>query len=505
MLVVRLRNWAWSDKAGSLQNVGRLVEICMPEDLARWFLLIAMPLGTAGLSSCADRSPHGFNGLDDVLSQLRSEGVPPPVDDQTTYESSHNQDVELQREGPISLSDLLLMAKTRNPQLAAARSDIGINAGQAWQASLYPNPRLELSSEEVPFDSGVDDGITVISVSQPIVIGDRLHAAVDAADAQKSASRARLELAVRETFGEIAQLHAQLLAIRQADALYAELAELGGQTLSIATTRFEARAATESEVIRPQIELRQIELARARLMKEQQAAAEQLSLLIGGAPVDIERLSGEITDQFDDLDLQELSRLTRAEHPSLLVADREVDAAAAQVKRIRAERVPDLEVRAGVGYEGDADEEIYEIGIGAAVPLWDNRDGDVLSARFALMRARQERLVVENNLIKRLIAAHAEYESARAQLEIVTSQIVPAAKRSFEQTQEAYRGGHAAFLELLDSQRTLTEARTTFIELCGQAAIARARIMQIVGRLKPEGQSPFTITTDAPNGAEVSQ
>jgi cobalt-zinc-cadmium efflux system outer membrane protein len=125
------------------------------------------------------------------------------------------------------------------------------------------------------------------------------------------------------------------------------------------------------------------------------------------------------------------------------------------------------------------------------------------------MRARQQRLALENDLLRRLSEVHADYESARTQLATVRDQIVPAATRSYEQTQEAYRGGRAAFLELLDAQRTLTEARATLVELSGTAAVARARIMQIVGsevlspslRTRPESAQPDL--QEPKNGSEM--
>lgn len=473
----------------------------MPELLTRVCLLTAMLGGLGGSAGCANRASSEFNGLEQAMEELRRDEAASSHGQAADSTQSIDAMSQLPSEGPISLNDLLLVAMSRNPKLAVARSEVGISAGQAMQASLYPNPRLELSSEEIPFDSGMDDGIAVISLSQPIVIGERLRAAEDAAKAQQDVSLAQFEKIRRETVGEIAQLHARLLAARQTEALYDELAEVGAQTLGIAKTRFDARAATESEVIRPQIELHQIEFARARLMKEKTAAQEQLSLLLGGAAVDADRLSGEIAEHPEPLDFNTISQLTRAAHPALIAADREIDAAAAQLKRIRAERVPDLEVQAGVGYQGDQDEEIYELGIGATLPLWDHRQGDILSARFALMRARQQRQVIENDLLKRLIDAHADYEAASAQLAVVRDQIVPAAQRSYAQTQESYRGGRAAFLELLDAQRTLAEARTTSIELRGAAAIARAQIMQIIGQFDTNQNStshPQSLHTKKP-------
>lgn len=486
-------------------------------------LCLTVNVGLAWLTGCASR--HGsMQGIEQrILDELRSEGIAAPAADEEGAESSARtasadaQQTKLPEAGPVSLADLFVVAESCNPSLAAARSEVGIAAGRAWQASLYPNPRIEVSAEEVPFRSGFDEGITMGSVVQPIVLGDRLRAATDAAKAEQAAQLAEVDATLREVFGQIAQIHARLLAIRQADALYGELEELGQQTLSMAESRFEARAAPETEVIRPQIELYQIDLARERLARERASAVKQLSLLLGGAEIDAARLSGELDSHPPELNLQALDAIVQQSHPSIVVADREIDAAAARLSRVKAERVPDLDVRFGAGYQGVEEEGIFEVGAGVMLPVWDNRQGDILSARFDLMRVRQQRLAVEQELLRRLAEAHGEYEATRVQLETLRDRIVPAATRSYEQTQEAYRGGRAVFLELLDAQRTLTEALATLADLAGNAAAARARIMQIAGaNLDPNSivtpgagdavaQSPRSATPKQPRtGAEVN-
>jgi len=451
----------------------------MPRDILRWATVAGI---TAALCACAARHSRSVAAIEQcILDELASGGVADLTQSGQRGSASGVARFSLPSVGPITLADLFAAAATGNPALAAARSEIGIAAGHAWQASLYPNPRIDIAAEEVPFNEGMDRGIVVASMTQPLVIGERLHAGVDAADAEEAASRARAEWRLREVLGEVAQLHARLVANRGADAAYAELGQLGAETLRIARTRFEAKAAPETEVIRPQIELYQIEFARARLGKEKAAAGKQLSLLLGGIDVDVDRLEGEIAQEPPALALDDLTAQARESHPALIVADREIDAAAARLARVKAQRVPDLDVRFGAGYKGETDEGIFEVGAGMTVPIWDQRQGEILAARFDLMRARQQRLAIENDLLAHLAEAHSEYDTARAQLQLVREQIVPAAQRSFELTQKAYRGGHATFLELLDAQRTLAEARATLYELRGAAAIAHARIMPIVG------------------------
>jgi cobalt-zinc-cadmium efflux system outer membrane protein len=200
------------------------------------------------------------------------------------------------------------------------------------------------------------------------------------------------------------------------------------------------------------------------------------------------------------LDAEHLDAAVRAGHPALLVADHEVAAAEARLERARAERTPDLDLRLAAGYRGESDEGIVEAGAGMTVPLWDAREGSILAARFEVSRARQGRSARENELLARLADAVGAYEAARAPLDAFRERIIPDAQRAFDLTAEAYRAGRASFLDMLDAQRTLAEARIALIELAGAAAAARARITQIVG---PEGPDSFTID-ERPRGAEVS-
>jgi cobalt-zinc-cadmium efflux system outer membrane protein len=449
----------------------------------------ALIAGVASAWGCASSEP-GRRDPPAVAALVR-EGIPLPPDDRGARPAAPAaaRPRDLPPEGPVSLADLLRVAEDRNPDLAAARSRVGVAAGLAWQAALYPNPFLEVESDEVPFRSGFGQAISTVSLTQPIVLGGRLRAATEAAKAEEAARFAELDLRVREVFGEISQLHARLLAIRQAQALYAELEALGRETYETARNRFEARAVPETEVLRPQIELYQIDLARQRLAQEKSSATRQLALLLGGAPVDPDRLAGELPDDPAPVDQEALAAAVRAAHPALVAADRGIDAAAARLEQVEQERVPDLELRVGAGYKGDEDEGIGEIGAGVTLPLWDGRQGDRLAARFDLMRARQERIAKESELLRELAAAYGEYEAVRVQARTLRDQLVPAAQRAYAQTQDMYRAGRAAFLEMLEAQRTLTEARASLVELSGAAAAARARLVQIAGPL-PEPSNP---------------
>ena len=476
---------------------------------ARALLLINLILLVAAIAGCAGGNP--LSG-ERIVRDLERAHIATPND--TGRADTPEPPADLPATGPITLADLLLVAESRNPDLASARSDVGIAAGRAWQASLYPNPRVDVYVEDVSWDDGFNGAKTTVGATQPLILGDRRRAAMEAASAEQAARMADVDAERRTLFGEIAGVHARLLAIREQESLYRELRELADRTLSAAQSRFEARAAPETDVIRPRVELYRIDAALDRLSQERTAVARRLALLIGDLEIDVARLDGTVPMTPASLDAQRLEAETRTAHPSLLAADREIDAAAARLSRVKAENTPDLDVRLAAGYRGESDDGIIEFGAGMTLPLWDKREGDTFSARFDLMRARQQRAAIESDLLQRLAGALGAYESAKAQLDTFRDKVVPDAGRAFDLTGEGYRAGRSSFIDLLDAQRTLTEARVTLSELASTATAARARVIEIVGPegLNPPGEAPTTASAQAqstihvrPIGAEVSQ
>jgi cobalt-zinc-cadmium efflux system outer membrane protein len=141
------------------------------------------------------------------------------------------------------------------------------------------------------------------------------------------------------------------------------------------------------------------------------------------------------------------------------------------------------------GYRAEEDDGVLEFGASAPLPLWDGQDGDILRARFALMKARQERAALEHELLSDLATAAGEHEAAREQLEVVRDRLIPDAARALERTRESYGAGGVSFMDLLDAQRTYTEAQLASLELSLGVATARARALRLAGPGLLDGRS----------------
>jgi cobalt-zinc-cadmium efflux system outer membrane protein len=444
------------------------------------------------LGGCAGGRSYGERT---ILDSLRDAGVERPgPDGQWVRESSERDSglaassaaapggaAALPETGEVTLAELLRVAELHNPRQAATRSEAGIAAGRAWQAWLYPNPSVEVEAEEITFGDGADGSEVKVGVSQPLVLGGRREAAVNAAEAEREARLWDAAAVRRELFGDVSGEFAQLASLRKQARLYGELRGVIEGTLEVARTRVEARAAPEMELIRVRVELQRLEVAARRVDRQIEAAERRLSALLGGAAVEAERLAEPADSALAPLDFAALESRVRATHPSLAALEQEIAAAESRLAEARAERTPDLELRAGVGYSDEADDGIVELGAGMALPLWDRKQGAILAERFGVLRARQQLAAKGDALAAELADAVGAYETAREEAAATREAIVPDAQRAFELTRTAYEAGRASFLDVFDAQRTLVEARVALVEAEGRAAAALAQVGGIAG------------------------
>jgi len=453
---------------------------------------------------------------------LYSTGCSDPLKDLGSYSASQRRFVEPSHapaisppklshqlpENHIQLEDLLSQAQQANNSLKAAQFRIGIAQGHTWQAGAYPNPTVQIGVDDLGFRDGMNSSETRIAVSQPIVIGSRLRAAVNAASAVESVRQTQLDLETQELFATIAGHHTQIINIRDRQILINKLIVLAERTHWIAQSRFEAKAASEPEAIRSRVEVIQLNSLLNQATRTISIAEQNIGLAVGLESISADRLAGTTELTPPALNELALKNAVLQTHPQLRVSDHQIQAAHARLKQIRAEATPNLELQAGVGYSEESDQGIAQIGIGMEIPLWNRNQGAIQSARFDILRLHQTRASLESALLAKFAQAFGQYEIARDQLTTLQNLILPDVQQAFDQTEQAYQAGSVPFIELLDAQRTLVQSRLRLLEYAGQAAMARVQIARVAGielLLNHTQSLPSTNpdnTISAPNGAE---
>jgi outer membrane protein TolC len=128
--------------------------------------------------------------------------------------------------------------------------------------------------------------------------------------------------------------------------------------------------------------------------------------------------------------------------------------------------------------------------VGIDIPVWQSRyragireaERLTASSRAALQASRQQAgLDVQQ--------AYFNVKSARAALDLYRNKLIPQAQSRFDASEASYRGGTVSFLDLLESQRFLLNARVMASMAEANLGMQLARLERALGTNLKQGYS----------------
>jgi cobalt-zinc-cadmium efflux system outer membrane protein len=399
---------------------------------------------------------------------------------QADAKAATRADAEALLAGPeVTLDHVLQAVDIVSPAIAAAKDDALAASGRAWQAGLHPNPSIELEREGPADDRPWGRSQLLLGVRQPIVVSDRRRLAVNAELAGRDARRLSVENVRREVRGAARAAFVDVVYLRESVALHRDLLVVAQQLLDLAKSRLDAQVAVASEALKPELEVYTLRSSLAGFERRRDAARDALSALLGGLPVPVERLTHPHPDAQPDLPA--LVAGAMESHPALLVARQEATAAQERLALARSVNRPDVNVRVAFGRDFDENDFVAELGVEVPIAAFDAGQGAVFEARALASKARRDVEILERELATELTRRHGAAAAARAELAELRGRILPLAEKTLATTREAYQAGTQQFLDVLDAQRTLLEARATALALERDAALADAEILTLSG------------------------
>lgn len=140
----------------------------------------------------------------------------------------------------LTLNDAIRSALANNPGLQAARKRIDAAAGREAQMRLWPNPELELSSEEFPpRDGGFSSAQNLVGISQTVPFPGKKS--LDARIGRKGMAVAEFEYLGRE-IGLVRDVKTEFIAALAAEKKIAATEQQLVSELSIVDSRLRAAA-----------------------------------------------------------------------------------------------------------------------------------------------------------------------------------------------------------------------------------------------------------------------
>lgn len=378
----------------------------------------------------------------------------------------------------LSLPQAIATAMARNPELSAARQEIGIAEGARRQAGLIPNPELSWEVE----DTRRDTSTTTVTLSQPLELGGKRGARIEVARVGQSLAQMTLEQQLNSLRADVVQAFYSALRAQTGVELAQQSLDLTERGLQVVDSRVRAGTSSPVEATRAQVQLAEARLQLSRAQSEKSNAYRQLAQVTGSAVDSVDRLdAASLSPGLPPADELLLGRLEQT--AELRQAMARIDQNDAALGAERAQRIPNLTVSVGSQYDRLERERVNVVGLSLPLPLFDRNQGNVLAAARRADQARDLRNAVELRLRSETRTALNQWSTAMQEVASYDSTILPAARQAVDTATRGFERGKFGFIEVLDAQRTLIAAREQYLASLATASDARARVERVFGDL----------------------
>lgn len=392
----------------------------------------------------------------------------------------------------LTLREALALALAGNAELAVAAREVEASKAAIEQRGARPNPELSVQFE----DLNAATRTTTIQITQLVEMGGKRAARVEAAQRDGDLASADLLARRAELRGNVNAAFYAVLAAQTRVQLTADSTGLAERASDTAAKRVLAGKVSPVEETKSRVALAGVKLEALQAQGELRLARQALSAHWGNATPRFERavspnpeadLPGLITPE------EVASRVEAS--PVLARAQVEVQRRQSLTAVERAKSSPDLTFNVGMKHDADQSRSQAVFGVSIPLPFFDNNRFGVQEALQREDKARDELAAAKVNQRVAALQARERLAGNLAEVKLLASDVLPGAQSAYDAAVKGFELGKFDFLDVLDAQRTLLQARSQQFRAMADAQRAQAEIHRLLGDDRPIGSPSATAPT----------
>jgi cobalt-zinc-cadmium efflux system outer membrane protein len=360
----------------------------------------------------------------------------------------------------FTLEELLSMAIEANPTVAIFKANLEASRGEAFSASAYPNPEIDLEGVRgKSLETGESKSEYTLGIGQPIEWPSKRHYRKQAAKASVEATEKELDDFRLQLRAEVKKAFSQLLKDKKILETATENSKIAGELMKTVELKVKAGEAPEFELIKAKVEALRADKDFKRAGNTIVVSKAILNGLLGNTLKDDFDVEGAFKVPERKYELQALLSSAMEKHPLVLRAKKDAEAKGYTLERERSSVFPDVTVKGFFNKEVDKDS--YGVGLSVPIPLWYQRKGEIATASAEKTRAEAEVHRTKVELAKSITEEYQNYAIALDQIEVFDKGLLNEAEEALRIAEFSYRQGESGLLDYLDAQRVY---RSTIIE-----------------------------------------
>lgn len=392
----------------------------------------------------------------------------------------------------LTLGTALQRALNASPRLTAAERDVGIATGQRIQAGALINPELSYEQDN-SFGSGIYRGTksaeTTLQISQLFELFGKRDARIAAGQAGVETAAIQRKAVRLEILSETAIAFLSVLGLQRRIQILDEQVASIDKITPLLQRRVEAGASSPAETGRAEVASALVKADRERVRAALASVRRELAILMGDTVPKFSTVSGKLDATGRPPSFQAVVAAIDA-NPQLVRWTAVYAQRNAELLLARLKPYPDVRFAAGWRHFNETNDDAVRLSISVPIPVFDQNQGNILSAQESLAKTKAEREANRNTLIVLAGRAYDSLQGALRELAVLRDTALPKSRQAADAIAEGYGQGRFTLLEVLDAQASVAQARLREQEAQQNFHVAVATIEGLVG-------NPFALARES--------
>ncbi len=392
----------------------------------------------------------------------------------------------------LNMGTALQRALATSPRLTAAERDVGIATGQRIQAGALLNPELSYEQDN-SFGSGIYRGTksaeTTLQISQLFELFGKREARIAAGQAGVEGATIERKAVRLQILSETAIAFLNVLGLQRRIQILDEQVAALERLTPLLQRRVDAGASSPAETGRAEVAAALVKADRERTKASLSSARRELAVLIGETSPKFSSVSGRLDATARAPSFQAVIAAIDA-NPQLARWNAVYAQRNAELLLARLKPYPDVRLAAGWRHFNETNDDAVRLTLSVPIPVFDQNQGNILSAQESLAKTRAEREANRNTLLVVAGRAYDTVQGSLRELAVLRESGIPKAQAAANEIEQGYGAGRFSLLEVLDAQANVTQARLREQEALQNYHVAVATIEGLVG-------NPFALARES--------
>lgn len=386
----------------------------------------------------------------------------------------------------LTLDQVVSLAVRDNAQLRSLHAKTRAMQERPAQVGALPNPMFTYSGMDLADRGGwPDTGEKRYMLQQEFPwFGKRaLREGIATKDAETMQRES--DAMSRDVVMMVKESYYDLYATRRVIAITREEESILQSILKVAETMYSTGDRSQADTIKAQTEVTMLKQKLLELQSQENMLQAKLNTLLSRRADSPLELAAKPPEAVLPENVKVLFAVAAENRPEVLAAQTQVERYVLEKRLMQKEYLPDYKL--GLEYRSlNKDEDMLMFTVSVELPIWQSKNrAGVREAMEMQVYSQAAREAAEQQSSFDVQDASFKLQTARRTLELYRTELIPQAEARFNSSEAGYRAGKTDFMELLESQRFLLNAKTMSAMMESTVGMQAARLERATGTALP--------------------